>query len=209
MSLAGGLDVDGRRCRGRQARISRLADLDPAIGDELGDDEADRGAEDHHADGSLGGDQGAGFDRRPRRGDDQLAQQHFAFGEAAQGEHRQWPQAPSHALGDAAPVFLDPPHPADQHRSPSLELAGRGAVGLLRPSRQSRGRRADAPPCRCYHRASLRLLCSTLLRSRFRRAREGLFHARISALAGALFFDSSPFHEQTLTLGTPCHAPFP
>ena len=56
MGVAGGLDVDGRRLRRfGQARVAGLADLDAAVVDELGDEQAGGGGDDHAADRPLAG----------------------------------------------------------------------------------------------------------------------------------------------------------
>ncbi len=216
VGLAGVLRIRGRWSGGRQTRVGGLADLDAAVGDELGDDEADRRGDHDGADRPLRREHGAGSGCRSGRYGADSKQDALAPREGAQDQHgeraqqlaqrprqaqHECPQPAEQAYGDGP----QPGQPARQYRLQLLDAPRHRTVDLLRALPRRQEDRADAPSCRCYHRASLRLS----FRSPFRRAREGLFHAPIPALARSVAFVPSPFHDQTLTLGTTWHAAFP
>jgi hypothetical protein len=121
---------------------------------------------------------------------------------AAQDQNPDRPQALRDYLDDPEPQRSCLSQPLAQHGPDPLDATGKRSVHLSSALRAQREHRADAPPRRCYHRASLRQSFRSAFRSSFRRAREGLFHAPISALARSFAFVPSPFHDQTLTLGT-------
>jgi hypothetical protein len=202
--LSGGLGPDRRRRR-RQAGVARLADLDGAIVDELGDDQERRGGEDGQADSSLWGEHGAGTGRGtlcPGGGTQQAA---FKQGETAEDEYADRAQAPAEASGRdtcRSPEASDRrPGPLQLPVDRPVEPASRCKEPWDRTAQALSGFAWHCPyaaPRRCYHRASLRLLfCSS-----FRRAREGLFHAPMPAtLAGRPRlhrFLSSPLQRQRL-----------
>jgi hypothetical protein len=193
VSLPGGSRIDGGRAGRRQAGIARLADLDRAVLDELGGDQAGGGGEDGQADRPLWGEQRADPGRRALRPGAAAQQPPFEYGQAAEEENTDGAQTAAEATT------------SDPRRTPGPDEPGPGTLKLVVDRVvELRGCRPYATPNRCYHRASLRLL----FRSSFRRAREGLFHAPIpGVLAGRprlLRFISSPLHKATLTL-RPCH----
>ncbi len=188
VGLAGGLGIHGRRGRSRQPGIARLADLDRAVLGELGCDQERRGGEDGQADRTLWGEHRAGAGGDTPRPGSASQQAPFEQGKATEENHADRAQATAEASAGRArraPNAIDRwPGPLQLPVDRPVEPASRreGARDRIAQAlSRSAWRRPDAPPRRCYHRASLRLL----FRSSFRRAREGLFHAPIPAvLAG-------------------------
>jgi elongation factor G len=205
------LDPDRRRPRpAGQAGVSGLADLDPAIVGELGDEQAGGAGDDRGADRPFGGEGGA----RPCRGAGREGRRSpgaaLRGAEQPQEEDADGAQpAPGKAQGrDARPVG----RPCQAQSGPRRAATGPPAVA---PGPEDRGlgpdqepvdlavdpagpgerelRQGPPPPAnpRCYYSASL----SPLLLRRLSRAREGLFLAPIPAFAGRLLFRSSPLHK--------------
>ncbi len=196
VGLAGGLGIDRGRGRRRQTGIARLADLDRAVIDELRDREAGGRGEDRQADRSLGSENGTGARRHPLCQHTNAQQRSFDHSQTAEEKYAGGPQSPADGPAPAPPACLDPVAQSGDRWPGALEQLVCPAVDVARPPGRPLGCRAEAldpldghrayaPPRRCYHRASLRLLfCSS-----FRRAREGLFHAPIPAIfAGRLRF---------------------
>jgi elongation factor G len=203
MGLAGGLRAHGRGARRRQPGVTGLADLDRAVIDELGGEETGRGAEDRQADRPLRRQHATGPGRDALRAGGSAQQALFDPGEAAEEKRPCGPQSPAQAAGErsAAPSGAGEPRPGTRQQ------AVRAPIGLPGQGFQPHPHDQPAPPNRCYHRASLRLLFrSSFLRSSFRRAREGLFHAPTPAvLAGRPRFLrslSSPLHKGNTYLKT-------
>ncbi len=181
---------------GREACVARLADLDRAVVDELGGDEASSRGEDRRADRSLGSQHGA-CPRSRAGGQGCGPEQHpFDHGEDAQEKHYRRTQSLADALPQASSACPEVVGGSGDRGPSALEQAVDPAIDVAGPRDRTNRRRAnsfdgpagprpEAPSHRCYHRASLRLLfCSS-----FRRAREGLFHAPIpTALARRLGF---------------------
>jgi elongation factor G len=198
VGLAGCPDFHRRRFGDpRQVGVAGLADLDRPVVDELGGDEAGAGGDDHEGDRPLGGDDGAGPGRHPRRGGAAPAQLAVAEGEAAEelGGNRAQSRA-----GDGGGPFrpsLRPTTGPAQRRMGSLQTSIGGPVEapgpLQRRLRELREDRAVAPARRCYHRRSLR----QFFRSMLRRARWGPFFALVALVPVApipLSAGSLPFH---------------
>ena len=185
---AGALRAHGRGARRNQSGVARLADFDRAVFDELGGDEATGGGEDRQADRPSRRQHRARPGRGALRACGEAQQQPFEPGEDAEEQRRRRPRPSRQPAPAAAATQAQRSAGLDQVRPGAPQTAVGGAVELRRS-------RSYAPPERCYHRASLRLL----LCCPFRRAREGLFHAPIpAALAGRLGFPrfrSSPLHK--------------
>jgi hypothetical protein len=93
VGIAGGLHVGGRRSRdARQAGVTRLADLDRPVVEELGGDQADAGGDDYGADRPLGGDGRADPGCPPERRPGCPPYPALADGEAAEEPRRRRPQ---------------------------------------------------------------------------------------------------------------------
>ncbi len=207
MGGAGGFAADQRRRRGGKARVAGLPDLDRAVVDELGGEEAGAGGEDHGADRPFRGEDRA----RPRCDPDrQVAgrqQAPFEHRERSQEEHPDRPQPTSQPARPPLRGGGDPAGEARERRpDPHHEAIDAAIEPRRRPSHPGPRRARQRPrtaPLRCYHRPSLRLL----FRWTIRRAREGLFHAPTPALAGRLSF-SLPASRRPLTL-RPWHAASP
>ncbi len=91
MRFASAFGADRRwRCCG-QPGVGRLTDLDAAVGDELGDDEADGRGEHQAADAPGRGEDCAGPCRAANRYRRHSAQQPFAEAEAAQDQNSNRP----------------------------------------------------------------------------------------------------------------------
>jgi elongation factor G len=206
---AGGFGADPRRAGRGQAGVARLADLDCAVIDELRRREAAGRGEDRQADRPLGGEHGAcaggGADRQGASAEQSAFEPRQATEEDAAGR----PQPPAGPPLQVERLCPQPPAAACQPRPGTDQLPASRAIDpageALQPhaGHQSpaperdvcafRGA-ADAPPRRCYYRASLRLLFG----SAFRRARKGLFRAPTAAPARRLLFSSSPLQPDYL-----------
>jgi hypothetical protein len=187
--------ANGRRRGGRQARVARLTDLDAAVGDELGDDEADGSGDGRARERSCRCDGGAGPGRPSRRSRARPPHRSFAARESAQNEDRHRSQPLRGRLPGTHAESSRLPQAPQQRRAHLLDAASHRPVHLAGALCGRRGHRADAPARRCYHRASLRQSFRRRFRSSFGRAREGLFHAPISALARSFAFVPSLFHD--------------
>ncbi len=206
MGFPGTLDGDGGSAGSRQARVAGLADLDRSVIDELSRDQADGRTHDGQADRSLWRQHGAGPSRGPagKRGNTQET----SFEPRHQAEEEDGHRSQARRPGPRQASTVSDRRPG----TPQLPVGGsiqpaRGGEEPGAEAAQTLSRRLYAPARRCYHRASLRhLFRSSLLRSSFRRAREGLFHAPIPAvLAGRPRFlrsRSSPLHKGNAYLKT-------
>jgi hypothetical protein len=194
--LHGATRGDGRgRGETRQTGIGGLADLDRAINDELGGNKAGSRGEDGGADRPPWRDHCAGAGRRAGASAAGPPQSALSARQAREEQSRRWPQQAPESLRRAGGDRPQPLRCARQRRLAQLEQAIGLPVGPPRKGRGSRQRHQDATPHRCYHRASLR----QLFRRWFGRARKGLFHAPIPALAGRLTFHPSPLlHDHPL-----------
>ena len=215
-----GLERHGRRLRDfGQALVAGLADLDPAVVDELRDQQTGGGGDDGGADRPFGREDRA----RPSGGADRRSGRPppgpLADAERPQEEDAERPQPPAAPAQRPHSACVQRPSPAQQAPTPanarqarlaavaqdrplgSDQNAVHATVDRPRPPEGPLPQRRPAPPSRCYHRASL----SPRFLGGLSRAREGLFLAPIPALAGWLPFRSSPLlHTNTFTLRT-CH----
>jgi elongation factor G len=209
--LPGGLGVDRWRSGRRQPGVARLADLDAAIGDELGDDQAGSRGDDNCADRPARGDHGARAGGEPGRTSREREKRAFQVRESSQDQYEQRAQPPRDRSAEARRQRPGPGKASlgdcdraaagtAQRRPGLLDAERERAIELTRALREDVERGVGPAPRRCYHRASLRQ--SFRFRSSLRRARQGLFHAPITALVGSAALVPLPFHDQTLTLGT-------
>ncbi len=207
------LDPDKRRFGCDQPGVPRLADLDPAVVDELSREQAGRGGDDHAADAALRRQHRAG----PGRGAGQRSPggAKAALGEPERPEQddAERPQPPPGPSGEPPEARVDrlPPREEALRPAPRREPPAPGsdedsrldpvedpidsAIDAAGPAHGPVEQGGPAAAIgRCYHRAPLG---PRLLRG-LPRAREGLFLAPISVLAGWLSFRSSPLQIQPL-----------
>jgi hypothetical protein len=110
VGATGGLGTDSWCARRRQAGVTRLADLDRAVLDELRRDEAGGRAEDGEADTPLRGEHGAGSGRRALRPSGAAQQAPFEPRQDAEQQHADRAQSPGQGSAEAAARIRQPPY---------------------------------------------------------------------------------------------------
>jgi hypothetical protein len=202
MGVAGGPGVDGWRLGdAAEAGVSRLADLDRAVVEELRDDEADAGGDDRGGNAAARGQHRAEPSRRPSQCCAACPQPALAHGDDLEEARRQRAHTRTCPSDRPLRARVDEAMGPQQWRMSPFEAAIAGPVDTATPSggplRERRKDDGDASPRRCYHRPSLR----KFFRSTLRRARLGPFFALnlvapIPLSAGSLRFHPFPNFER-------------